>query len=104
RTGLVDQRHRHDRADADAGDVLVDRAQVREAWIRAVVTGPIRLGRDDRLARDALVERLGLPRVRDEVLLGLESARGVRGAELVDGRVDEVDTGAFGAHQPSRLL
>ena len=59
--------------------------------IRAVVTGPVRLGRDDRLARDALVERLGLARVRDEVLLGLEGARGVGGAELVDGRVDEVD-------------
>ena len=68
-----------------------------------VVAGPERLTLGDRLARDALVERL-VGVVGPDVVVGFERPGGVRPAEQPGAAVDEVDAGAVRAQQASRLV
>ena len=102
RAVLVGQRHGHHRADPRRLDEAVDDGQVPEARIAQVVAGPERAAGDDRLARDALVDRL--VRIGRQRLLGLERARRVGAVQQSAGRIDEIDPGAVGIHQPGGLV
>ena len=84
-------------------DVLVRAAAVGEARVVDVVARPERPAADDRLARDALVERL-VGVVGPFLVAGLDRAGGVGPAQEAEVRVDQVDPRTVGAEQAGCLV
>ena len=103
RDALDAQRRGHDRMEPGPIDVLVRPRGVREARVADVVAGPERPAGDDRLAGDALVERL-VGVVGPILFAGLDRPGRVCPAQQTEVRVDQVDPRAVGAEQAGRLV